>query len=184
MANDCDFKVRIFGESPDMKKLNEALSSEPIKSKNSLNNETYSSLFESSSEVEDWGSKWTIFSNIDCDERQINIAGYSAWSPTDGLWKKISKDFNCQVECEYSEPGMDLAGMTTWVNGQETRSEKMTYFEYLYEKDNSYFWEEVVSQCEWDSLDGVKESLSGVWNKLSDNEKSKVEELHKDNFLE
>ena len=112
------------------------------------------------------------------------INGYSAWGPADGLWKKISKDFNLSVTCEYSERGMNFAGFTSWNDGGETEREEMTYWEYMIESDVEYFWEEIGYQCEWDTLEGVKESLGSIWDKLTPEEIEKVQELHQERFVE
>lgn len=186
MANDCDYKLRISGEPENLSKLNDALKCEEIETKGSLHADNYSILFESCEDVEDWGSKWTVFSSIEYfdGDTMMFIEGYSAWAPTEGLWKKISKDFNVSLTCEYSERGMDFAGFTTWNDGEETEREEMTYWEYLIENDEEFFWEEIGYQCEWDTLDGVKESLGSIWDKLTPEEIEKVEELHKERFVE
>jgi hypothetical protein len=186
MANDCDYKVRITGEPENLTKLNQSLKCEEIETKGSLHADNYNILFESCEDVEDWGSKWTVFSNIEYYEgdSMMFIEGYSAWSPTEGLWKKISKDFEVSLECEYSERGMDFAGITRWNDGEEIAREEMTYWEYMIETDTEYFWEEIGYQCEWDSLEGVKETLSSIWNKLTEEEIQKIEEIHKERYSE
>ena len=101
MANDCDCKIRITGEPDDVKRLNDKLQTQEIIDKGSLHSGNYELLFESIDDVEDWGSKWQVFSDIDYSEgdTMMFINGYSAWAPADGLWKKISKDFNLSVTC-------------------------------------------------------------------------------------
>jgi hypothetical protein len=184
MANDCDYKVRITGEVEDLRRLHKALECDEIEDKNSLHSENYSLLFESCDDVEDWGSKWTVFSTIDYSDgdTMMFIEGYSAWSPTEGLWQKISKDYSVSLECEYSEKGCDIAGIISWHDGDESERVETTYFRNLFERDLEYFWEEIGYQCEWDSLDGLKESLGEVWDDLTDDEKEKLEQLHQERY--
>ena len=186
MANDCDYKVRISGEPEDLQKLFNKLQIEEIEKTGSLNSTNYELLFESIDDVEDWGSKWIVFSNIDYTEgdTMMFIDGYSAWSPADGFWRKISQDFNSHITMDYSEPGMDFAGVTEFTDGSETSREEMSYWKYLYLRDYEYFWEEIGYHCEWDSLDGVKETLSSVWDDLSDEEIKRVETTHEERFSE
>ena len=186
MANDCDCKIRITGEPEDVKRLNDKLKIQEIIEKGSLHSGNYELLFDSIDDVDDWGSKWQVFSDVDYSEgdTMMFINGYSAWAPADGLWKKISKDFNLSVTCEYSEPGMDFAGITSWNDGDETDREEMTYWEYLFDNDNEYFWEEVGYRCECFTLLEVKESLDSIWDKLTEDEVQKIEELHTERFVE
>jgi hypothetical protein len=182
MANDCDCKIRITGEAEDVSRLNKKLQCDEIQNNGSLHSGNYEILFESCDDVEDWGSKWQVFSNIDYSEgdTMMFIDGYSAWAPAEGLWQKISKDFNLNVEVEYSERGMNFAGVTEFSDGEESRRDEMTYWEYLYEYDSEYFWDNISEMCEWDSLDGIKESLGDFYYTLDDTEKDKISELHKE----
>lgn len=186
MANDCDYKLRISGEPEDLQKLFNKLQIEEVETKGSLNSTNYELLFESIDNVEDWGSKWVVFSNIDYTEgdTMMFVDGYSAWSPADGLWKKISGDFNLHITLDYSEPGMDFAGVTEFVDGVETLREEMSYWNYLYTRDYEYFWEEVSSRCEWDTLEGVKETLNSVLNEMTEEETQRLENTHKEMFSE
>lgn len=184
MANDCDYKVKISGETEDLQKLSERLQIEEITEEGTLNSTNYELLFDSIDDVDDWGSKWTVFSNIDYSEgdTMMFINGYSAWGPTDGLWQKISKDFNLELTCEYSEPGMNFAGITVWNNGEMTEKDEMTYWEYLFDNDYDYFWEEVGYRCECDTLEELTESLGDVYSKLTFNEVTRLEELHSEKY--
>jgi hypothetical protein len=181
MANYCDTKVRISGDPENLKKLFDKIGEE-----NSFHSENYEILFESTDDVEDWGSKWQNFSEIDYynGDDMMFITGESAWGPADGLWKKISKDFNVCVTCEYSEPGMGFAGITTWVDGEETDRQEMSYYEYLYDSDNEYFWEDLGYQCEYSSLEEIIESLGDVYENFDDTEKNQLEELHQERYVE
>lgn len=181
MANYCDTKVRISGEPEDLKRL-----FEKIGENTSFHSDNYQTLFESIEDVDDWGSKWQNFSEIDYYDGDtfMYITGESAWSPAEGLWKKISKDYNVSVTCEYSEPGMGFAGITTWVDGEETDRQEMSYYEYLYDSDNEYFWEDLGYQCEYSSLEEIIESLGDVYENFDDTEKNQLEELHQERYVE
>jgi hypothetical protein len=52
----------------------------------------------------------------------------------------------------------------------------MNYWEYIYNFEYQFFWEEVIDQCTWDDLNGVKETLSSIWNKLSSDDIQRIEE--------
>ena len=182
MANDCEYRVKITGSEENLTKLNKALNCEPIKNDNLLSNDTYGILFEDISDVEDWGAKWTVFNTIEYDDDYpdnllISIRGYSAWGPTTGLWEKISKEYNVDVVCEYSERGMDFAGIINWTGGEEVSHDEMTYWEYNYNHDYDYFWDEIQDQSEWDNLDGMKETLGKLYNNLNESEVKRIEEL-------
>ena len=83
MANDCDCKIRISGEPDNVKRLYDKLQINEVIKKGSLNLDNYELLFESVGDVEDWGSKWQVFSNIEYyhGDNSMLIEGYSAWNP-------------------------------------------------------------------------------------------------------
>ena len=58
MANDCDCKVKIVGDSENLSKLYQKLQCDEVQNVGSLHAENYQILFESCDDVEDWGSKW------------------------------------------------------------------------------------------------------------------------------
>ncbi len=186
MANDCDCKIRITGEPEDVKRLNDKLQIQEITENGSLNSSNYELLFDSIDDVDDWGSKWQVFINIDYSDgdTMMFIDGYSAWAPAEGLWKKISKDFNLSITCEYSEPGMGFAGITSWNDGVETNREEMSYWEFIYENDSDYFWDEIGFRCECYSLEEVIDDLGEIYENMSESEKEKIKQIHTNNFSE
>lgn len=186
MANDCDYKVRITGEPEDLQKLYNRLQCDEVQSKGSLHVDNYSLLFDSCDGVEDWGSKWTTFNNIDFSEgdTMMFIDGYSAWGPTEGLWKKMSLDYNLNLNLEYSEPGVGFAGIVEYNDGVETLHDKLTYWEYLYENDNEYFWEEIGYKAECFTIDEITSDLGETYDNFSDDEKQKLVEIHQQNYSE
>ena len=181
MANYCSCNIVISGDENDIKRLFDKLNSEELKGKN-LHSENIPLLFESVDEKYDWGSKWQIIDSMEFEGDTLYLYGDSAWKPADGLWEKISKDYNATVSCEYSEPGCDFAGKTIWENGEETFREEMAYLEYLYQSDNDYFWDEVGYKCEYDSIETVIEDLGDIYNKFSESEIEKLNEVHSQNY--
>lgn len=179
MANYCNTNVKISGEPEDLQRLFDR-----IGENTNFSSENYQTLFESIDDVEDWGSKWqTMYPDYSGDNMMF-ITGESAWSPADGLWKKISKEYNVEVTLEYSEPGMGFAGFTTWSDGEETDRQEMSYFEYLYETDSEYFWEEIGYKCEYSSLEEVIEDLGELYENMDESDKEKLLEVHSDNYTE
>ena len=126
MANYCSCNIVVSGEEADIKRLFDKLNSEELKGKN-LYLDNYQLLFDSVDENYEWGSKWQIIDSMELDGDTLYLYGDSAWNPANGLWEKISKDYNATVSCEYSEPGCDFAGKTIWENGEETFREEDSY---------------------------------------------------------
>lgn len=178
MANYCDTKVNISGEPEDLQRL-----FDKIGETTTFSSENYQNLFESVDDVEDWGSKWQVMYPDYSGDSEMYITGESAWTPADGLWKKISKDYNVQVTLEYSEPGMGFAGVTSWSDGEETSREEMTYYEYLYNNDIEYFWEDLGYQCEYETIDDVISTLGELYDDFSDSEKQQLQQLHEERYV-
>lgn len=188
MANNCDSQVRISGEPEKLQRLVEKIGKEKNGDNSyfsTFNYENYETIFESIDDVEDWGSKWQVM-NIEyySDDTTLFIMGESAWQPADGLWKKISKEFNVEVVLEYSEPGMNFAGITSWCDGEEIERQEMTYYEYLYENDSEYFWEEVGYRCECLTLDEIISDLGEVYENMDSSEKERINQIHSNNYIE
>lgn len=180
MANYCDSKVTISGEPEYLKRL-----FDKIGTTTNFHTETYETLFESIDDVDDWGSKWQVmYPEYYEGDTIMYITGESAWAPADGLWKKISKDYNVEVTLDYSEPGMGFAGTTVWCDGEETDRSEMSYWEYLYQSDSEYFWEEIGYKCECYTLDEVIEELGEIYNEFDDSEREKLNEIHLNNYVE
>jgi hypothetical protein len=185
MANDCSNKVRITGKKENLEKLYERFQMDEKKEKNALFTSSYGIMFESSKEVEEWGSKWQTFNDISFDgESSISIEGDSAWVPATGFWQKVSEEFNVNLEIEYSEPGCNLAGEIAYESGEETKNNEMTYWEFIYEKENDYFWEEIGYRSEYSALDEITEELGDVYSGMSDEEKNRLAEIHEKNYQE
>lgn len=185
MANDCSNKVRITGKKENLEKLYERFQMDEIKEKNALFVSNYGIMFESSKEVEEWGSKWQTFNDISFDgQSTISIDGDSAWGPATGFWQKISEEFDVNIEVEYSEPGCNLGGEIAFESGEETRNEETTYWDFIYERENDYFWDEISNRCEYSSLEEIIDELGELYDSLTDDEKSKISQIHEENYQE
>jgi len=79
-----------------------------------------------------YGTRWWDFSIETSDEDTILVIGDSAWSPPEELCRCVSKAFNCRVTIEYSEPGMDFAGVSEYLEGVQVKEENYTYNEFDY----------------------------------------------------
>jgi hypothetical protein len=181
MANYCSCNIVVSGEEVDIKRLFDKLNSEELKGKN-LYLDNYQLLFDSVDENYEWGSKWQIIDSMELDGDTLYLYGDSAWNPANGLWEKISKDYNATVSCEYSESGCDFAGKTIWENGEETFREEDSYLNYIYKSDTDLFWDEIGYICEYESIDYVIERLGDVYNNFSQSEIDKLNETHSQNF--
>lgn len=179
MANYCNTNVRISGEPEDLQRL-----FDKIGETTTFSSETYGTLFESVDDVDDWGSKWQVMYPDYSGDTMMFITGESAWNPADGLWKKISKEYNVEVTLEYSEPGMGFAGITSWNDGEEIERQEMSYYEYLYENDTEYFWDEIGYKCECFTLEEVIDDLGEIYEDMSEFEKDRLKEIHNENYSE
>lgn len=179
MANYCNTDVRISGEPEDLQRL-----FDKIGETTTFSSENYQTLFESVDDVDDWGSKWQVMYPDYSGDDMMFITGESAWSPADGLWKKISKEYNVEITLQYSEPGMGFAGITSWSDGKEIDRQEMSYWEFVYETDTEYFWDEIGYKCECFTLEEVIDDLGEIYENMDVSEKERLYEIHKNNYVE
>jgi hypothetical protein len=105
-----------------------------------------------------YGTKWWDFEfessedHLSGQDFSIDVFGDSAWAPPLGLAELLSKAFDCEVRIEFSEPGMNFAGVYTYVNGNPTEEKDYEYNEFQYlEVDRDY------------AIDQIKEGISDGW---------------------
>lgn len=98
-----------------------------------------------------YGTKWWDF-EIEKSPNEITIFGDSAWSPPIDLLKGISEKLKCSIHLEFSEPGMDFAGIYDIENGIVTSQHDMSYSQYSYLYSDPYH--HVSNLCE-DIKDGL-----------------------------
>ena len=173
----CNCYIVVSGEEVNIKRLFDKLNSEELKG-NNLNLDNYHLLFDSVDEDYNWGSKLQVIQSVDFNGDTLCISGYSAWKPADGLWKKISKDYNSTVNCIYDEPSSNIAGETVWDNGEETLREQYTYLKKLYDGDIDLFWDEIEYMFEIESIDSVIDKLGDIYNNFNQSEIDRLNEIH------
>ncbi len=175
MANYCSFNTDISGAPEKLAELYKRLGDD-----GRIGYDDYNKIFdETAPEGFEWGTKWVEYS-VSYDEGHdwMSITGDTAWYPASGLWQRISEKYEASVDMKYSEPGGDFAGRSEWSNGEMTFSEETTYNEHLYYNDNEYFWDNITNECAGLELDEVIDTLGDLYEKLSDNEKQRIAEIH------
>ena len=91
-----------------------------------------------------YGSRWWDF-QINVGDNFIEVWGDSAWSPMTELAILLTEVFKCHVTLEYSEPGMDFAGIEYFKDGVMTECREFTYGEYEYlHMDSSYHTQKII----------------------------------------
>jgi hypothetical protein len=103
--------------------------------------------------VEYWGSKWD-FQLCECDMAtlepdDISFSIVTAWSPPEAFCQRLSKMYGVDVTIQFSEPGNNFAGSSSYSNGEMGESVTYPYREGMYYLDNETFWCEVVGDLEW-----------------------------------
>lgn len=92
-----------------------------------------------------YGSKWFDF-DIEVNDDGIVVSGDSAWAPMEMLLCGICFTFGVEGSIEYSEPGCDFGGRTTF----DARGRIIDYLSTTYSE-----WESISMGSEW-----VSESLA------------------------
>lgn len=120
-------------------------------------------------EIYPYGTRWWDFEveatqmHLGSFEGNIDVYGDSAWAPPLGIAELISKAFNCDVFIEFSEPGMDFAGIYTYVNGDLSTHKDYSYNEYQYlECDAGYAFEqiiELINEGHYNNDDDLREDI-------------------------
>lgn len=175
MANHCSFYTTISGDSERIAELSKRLGES-----GTLGLKDYDNLFdEKAPEDFEWGSKWMEFwCEYDEGSDTIILQGDTAWQPICGLWERISEKYEVFVETSYTEPGCGFAGKDEWNNGEHTLCEESSYIEHLYYNDNDYFWDEITNNSTYMEFDELVEDLGLLYEKLSDNEKQRISDIH------
>ncbi len=63
--------------------------------------------------VQNWGTKWNSYDCevIEIDDEQIEYRFSTAWSPPEGVIKKLREQYpDIEITAFYDEPGMEIAG--------------------------------------------------------------------------
>jgi hypothetical protein len=181
MANICTFSTTI---QADPEKL--AVLKSRLDDNGRLGLDSYDKLFDDVAPDDfEWGSKWMDYSVVYDDGGDwMEISGDTAWGPVSGLWQRISEKYDATVETTYDEPGSDFGGTAEWQNGENLYHNETRYMEHVYNNDNDYFWDEVESRSYDYSLEEIIDDLGDLYEKLSNGEKQRINEMHQSNFSE
>lgn len=205
MANHCYNYITLYGDSKEVKRLNnrltklrdDALKEEYTdKGKEIPKYETafwvhsesaYKILFQKPDELtehfdvyEKYGSKW-FECNWEYNEGDdaIVLQGDSAWSPMLPLFRKICRKYKLKGEGNYEEPGMDFAGEFEITTDGEVTELQITYREFMQKNNPESYWDQLLCDIEdgvFDSLDDIiKEFNADIW-KLTEEEKTELKE--------
>lgn len=175
MANYCSFETNISGEPEKLTVLYKRLGED-----GRIGFDDYNKFFdEVAPDNFEWGTKWVEYCvSYDEGDEWMSISGDTAWYPASGLWQRISEKYEASVDTTYSEQGGNFAGKDSWENGEKTFSEEMTYTEHLYYNDYEYFWDNITNECVELDLEDVIDGLGSIYEKMSDNEKQRIVEIH------
>jgi len=117
-----------------------------------------------------YGTRWWDFT-VESSETYlgdfdgtINVYGDSAWAPPLGLAELISKAFDCEVHIEFSESGMDFAGIYTYSKGNAITQKDYRYNEFQYlEVDTDYSVDqikELIKDEVYEDVDDLRADIS------------------------
>ena len=161
MPNWCSNYIKISGEESNMKPIYDLLNSEvDVLFMSTLvpENEDFEEIKKEgkyilSPYVSYYGTKWD-FNVKECDSNILEptLVGFSvstAYSPPEPFCKRLSEKYGVDVTIDFSEPGCDFAGRSSYSNGEELESVTYTYREGMYYLDNEVFWSDVDSDLEW-----------------------------------
>tara|TARA_Y100000296_G_scaffold29878_1_gene34857 strand:+ start:178 stop:591 length:414 start_codon:yes stop_codon:yes gene_type:complete len=135
MPNDCYNRVEIHGEPDQLKKVKELLNGKEtcfdfnavLPQPDYDKVRVYPTFPEGKSNkdpvdkehawwdwcIQNWGTKWNSY---DCfleqeEEDSIRYVFYTAWSPPEGIMKKLREKFpDVHISAFYDEPGFEIAG--------------------------------------------------------------------------
>jgi hypothetical protein len=117
MANVCINWIQAFGDANAIKKFNKELQ---------MDEDMYS------------------LDLIRNEGAEITFSAESRWAPPVDWIRDNSSDFGLLIECEYSEPGSDIAGKFSYKNGEKVMDLEFRYLEGRYQLMD---WYEFI-ECE------------------------------------
>ena len=134
--------------------------------------------------VDNWGTKWDVgecyISDIVKD--YVHLDFDTAWSPPLPYYKALSKKYPLlTIEVEYSEPGMDFAGIEKYQGGELMESEEYTHGVYQWIHDREGWWENMEHNFEegdWMKyLSDFKEHCADIWAMMNKGDKAELKVL-------
>jgi Ferredoxin-like domain in Api92-like protein len=63
---------------------------------------------------------------------ELTFSSETRWAPPEEWLENISKDFGIKIDCEYSEPGSDIAGKLNYKDGVKIMDLQFDYLEGRY----------------------------------------------------
>lgn len=133
----------------------------------------------------DYGTKWweQEVSLVEGDDSMV-IQGDSAWGPPANFIEELCKEYGLTATLEYEEPGCDFAGIIKYDSTGEIEHEEMTYHEYSYRNDASYWIENLAYSLHGDEMEDILAELKSI-SYASDEDKKlvieQINELNKEN---
>lgn len=134
---------------------------------------------------EKWGTKWDAceaYLNSDTYHDYVMISFDTAWSPPTAYYEALTKKYPLlSISVEYSEPGMDFAGIEKYQGGVLMESEEYTHgmYEWLYNKDS--WWDNMEDNFEegdWmKDLSDFKDLCGDIWEIMSKGERKELKAL-------
>jgi len=132
-----------------------------------------------------WGTKWDachIYLQGETYHDYVMISFDTAWSPPIPYYEALTKKYPLlSIYVEYSEPGMDFAGIEKYQGGELLESEEYTYNLYEFTMDRIAWWDNMADAIDdgcW-TLEEVKDMCSDVWSAMTTEERKKFEDLFK-----
>ena len=196
MPNWCDNWITISGDKNKIKLIQNVL--EDIKDKDEANIfmtligisrgltlEEYEKSAWYNDNINNWGTKWDVSYN-DCDfrfnEDNIEMSPPTAWSPPIEFGKQLATNYNVEVRMQYSEPGVDFAGVTICNPDGTFTEEDYSYLEGIYRQDPEQFWGEIDSNVIYhleENPDATTEEFIEEYNLefLTEEEKQEITEM-------
>ena len=122
-----------------------------------------------------YGSKWFDFDfDVEDSENELQISGDSAWSPLEKFTEELCKVYNLTGSIEYSEPGMDFAGITKFDFNGKTSEESWSYDEYQYREDSIQWVEDKIELLTDSSKNDINDFVKDASKYASENHINEV----------
>lgn len=127
----------------------------------------------------DYGTKWweQQVSLVEGDDT-MTIQGDSAWGPPDRFIEELCKEYGLCATLEYEEPGCGFAGIAKYDSTGEIEHEEMTYHEFSYGNDVSYWIENLAYTLHGNDMEYILEELKNISYASDEDKKLVIEEIN------
>lgn len=169
MANYCYNYISISGDKESLDKIEEFFKAyEDFDEVELWGNSVLSNKYVQDERIRNdfhkYGSRWFNFDINRESSEELTISGDSAWSPMEALVGGLCYTFKVDGWIEYSEPGLDFGGRTSFdKNGEINDYEQMPYSEWMYESQGSEWVSESLYydlECNIDDYNTFEEFMS------------------------